>query len=109
MIAHFDAGLLKHRLTFYNSQYDENGEFDENDQSNSFSVWGHIAPLTSQPMWDADSHKNIINYSITIRWIESFSTHYQIICNERRFKILSAFDPDERRNWLVIKCEEYGN
>jgi len=53
--------------------------------------------------WAASAEQAMIPATVTIRYRPDIVRSYRIVCDGINFDIVSANDPDKRRQWLEIK------
>lgn len=70
------------------------------------TVWASIAAVSGREPVMADGLVGRTLYDVTIRYREGIDTSMRFDADRRVFDIVSAFDPDGRRKWLVCRSEE---
>jgi|GEM_PF-410369 len=93
-------GALRHRITL---QQMTDGASDWIDVA---KVWADIRAVSAKEKIDRADAEQIITHRITIRHRSDVKSVMRVLYGGRLFGIESALDPDERRRWLVLECEE---
>lgn len=73
------------------------------------SVWGEIHPLNSREFFAAQSLQSEVTGWIRIRFLSAVQNqpdNYRIKYGSRIFDILSAIDPEERGEELILRVRE---
>lgn len=70
------------------------------------AAWAHIKPNTATE--HAENGRTAITktYLVTIRWQRDFPERARLLWGERTLRVLTASDPDLRRERLHLICEE---
>ncbi|MGH1350003.1 MAG: phage head closure protein [Methyloligellaceae bacterium] len=74
------------------------------------TLWASLRPKStreySKETINAEQLQSTIIYEITIRHRTDITPQMRIIFGSRKFNILSAFDKDGYKEWLICICEE---
>jgi SPP1 family predicted phage head-tail adaptor len=70
------------------------------------NLWARIAPSGAREDFVEQRAEQAVSYVVTIRWRGDVTKDMRFVHRGRRLRIQSAFDPDERRRFLVCQCEE---
>jgi SPP1 family predicted phage head-tail adaptor len=100
-------GELRHRVTL-------EAPVDAPDGAGGFTrsftpianLWARIAPSGAREDFVEQRAEQAVSYVVTIRWRGDVTKDMRFVHRGRRLRIQSAFDPDERRRFLVCQCEE---
>jgi SPP1 family predicted phage head-tail adaptor len=70
------------------------------------TLWAAIEPVERRADLHGDAPSTIATHRVTIRWRSDVEAGQRIAYGVRRFEILTAADPDERRYRLHLTVEE---
>lgn len=70
------------------------------------NVWAHVAALTGEARFVASRQEQSITHLVRIRWRADVTSEMRFILRSRKLLIHSVYDPDERRRFLICRCEE---
>ena len=70
------------------------------------TVWAAIAPLTGRERVQAEQVAARASHRVTIRWRAGVTAAMRLSMGARAFAIRAVLDPDGRRRWLELACEE---
>ena len=105
------ASALRHRvtLTLIARDRDTMGGVTES-ASSSVDVWASVEPVDASERFEKAGLTVRPTHRITIRWRPNVTHRDRVMFRDRRFDILSARDPDERRVWLemLVAAQEAG-
>ncbi|MCM2291900.1 phage head closure protein [Allorhizobium sp. BGMRC 0089] len=70
------------------------------------TVWGRVTPLTTR--YDAEGETEIayVSQAVTIRYREDVARGQRLLLGARSLTVRALSDPDGRRRFLVLDCEE---
>lgn len=100
-------GALRHRVTLEApvDTPDDAGGF-----SRSFaqvaSLWARIVPVAAQDQFVEQQQEQSLSHLVTIRWRADVRSQMRFVHRGRKLLIHSAHDPDERRRFVICRCEE---
>ncbi len=69
-------------------------------------VWAHIKPKILSQRAESGRAAITQTYLVTIRWQRDFPERARLLWDERTLRVLTASDPDNRRERLHLVCEE---
>ena len=69
-------------------------------------AWAHIKPRTLSERAENGRAAITKTYLVTIRWQRDFPERTRLLWDERTLRVLTACDPDNRRERLHLICEE---
>ena len=69
-------------------------------------VWGHIAPRGLSESRENGRLSVIQTYRVTTRFYDDFPERARLMWGSRILRVISASDPDNRRERLHLICEE---
>lgn len=72
----------------------------------SANLWARITPSGAREDFVEQRAEQAVSHVVTIRWRDDVTKDMRFVHRGRRLRIQSAFDPDERRRFLVCQCEE---
>ncbi len=70
------------------------------------AAWAHIKPSTATERAENGRAALTKTYLVTIRWQRDFPERARLLWDERSLRVLTASDPDLRRERLHLICEE---
>lgn len=72
----------------------------------SAQAWAHIKPNTAVERSENGRVAITKTYLVTLRWQRDFPERARLLWEERTLRVLTASDPDLRRERLHLICEE---
>lgn len=69
-------------------------------------VWAQVRPLSGEARFVAERQEQAIDCLVRIRWRAGVTSQMRLTAGARKLLIHSVYDPDERRRFLVCRCEE---
>ncbi|MBL4870999.1 MAG: phage head closure protein [Robiginitomaculum sp.] len=69
-------------------------------------AWAHIAPKTTHERTENGRAAITKTYMVIIRWQAGFPERVRLLWGDTHLRVLSASDPDMRRERLHLICEE---
>jgi SPP1 family predicted phage head-tail adaptor len=70
-------------------------------------VYANIKPLVGREYLAAGQLSSDITHDITIRYRRDVKSDMRILFADRVFEVVTPpIDPNERREWLYLKCKE---
>ena len=104
-----NSGRFRHRLTIQKkSEAPEAIGGTVETWTTDFTRWGHIRPLSSREVFEADQLQTRQSHMVTLRYASTVSTQHRIVTQSRIFHIMSVKNPDERRRVTELGCMEEG-
>ncbi len=70
------------------------------------SLWARIEPVEAHDDFIEQRQEQQTTHRVTIRWRSDVAQPMRFDFHGRKLLVLSAVDPDERRRFLVCRCEE---
>lgn len=70
------------------------------------TVWADVASFKGSKLLAADQIEEHEPFRVVIRYRAGMKAEMRIVWRGRRLDIVSIFDPDGERRWLVLECEE---
>ena len=100
-------GALRHRLALQEETRgaDAGGGYTLT-WSDIATVWGRVEPLTGAERLQAMRLESRVSHRVTIRHRTGVSAGMRLLHDGRALNIRTVIDPDERRHWLELMCEE---
>lgn len=74
--------------------------------SDVVTVWARVEPLAGGERLRAMQLEDKISHRVTIRHRTGVSAGMRLLHENRAFNIRSVIDPDERKHWLELMCDE---
>jgi SPP1 family predicted phage head-tail adaptor len=102
------AGLLDKQITIQVRTQDQDAAGQPIETWATFAiVYAKIEPLVGRDYLAARQLIDEISHDITIRYRRGIKPKMRIFYLGRYFEIVAPpIDPDERREWLYLKCKE---
>lgn len=69
-------------------------------------LWAKLTPLSGEARFIAEREEQAISCLALIRWRADVTSRMRLVAGPRKLLILSVYDPDERRRFLLCRCEE---
>jgi SPP1 family predicted phage head-tail adaptor len=69
-------------------------------------IWAEVSPLSGDAGFLAEREEESIEYSARIRWRGDVTSRMRLSGGGLLLIILSAFDPDGRRRFLLCRCAQ---
>ncbi|MCX7900044.1 MAG: phage head closure protein [Methylocystis sp.] len=100
-------GALRHRVTLEapSDTPDGVGGFTRSYAAVT-PLWARIEPVAAQENFLAQRQEQETTHRVTIRWRAGVTRSMRFDHRGRKLLIRSVVDPDERRRFLVCRCEE---
>ena len=70
------------------------------------TVWAAVEPMSAGEQWRRLQIDASANWKITIRWMAGVSPKQRVRYGARVFEIKGVTDPDQRRRFVELACEE---
>jgi SPP1 family predicted phage head-tail adaptor len=70
------------------------------------TVWARVEPLLGREALQAMQLKAPVSYRVTMRWRDDITAAMRLVWGARVLNIRSIINPDERRRYIEILCEE---
>jgi SPP1 family predicted phage head-tail adaptor len=88
---------------------------DEPDDAGGFTrtwqpvdeVWCHVESLPGSEVFYGSSEQRLIDHRIRIRWRPDMDSSRRLRLGTKIFSIISAFDADNARRYMICHCREY--
>lgn len=109
MALNFQAGRLRHRVAVqgWTDTPDGAGGFVRA-RATVMTVWAEVMGMAGREAMMAGALNGVTPYRITIRWRDDITTSHQLLHEGERLNIRSINDPDGRRRWLTLICDNEG-
>ena len=69
-------------------------------------VWARVEPLLGREALQAMQLKAPVSYRVTMRWRDDITAAMRLVWGARVLNIRSIINPDERRRYIELMCEE---
>lgn len=69
-------------------------------------LWAEVTALSGEARFVAERQEQAITCRVRIRWRAGVTSQMRLVRGARKLLIHSVYDPDERRRFLVCRCEE---
>ncbi len=70
------------------------------------TVWARIEPLSGAEALQAMKLQARVTHRVTLRWRDDVTAAMRLVCGARTLNIRAVTNPDERRRYLELLCEE---
>jgi SPP1 family predicted phage head-tail adaptor len=70
------------------------------------TVWAQVTPLSGEARFVASRQEQAIDFLARIRWRSDVTGEMRMVAGTRKLLIHSVHDPDERKRFLLCRCEE---
>lgn len=106
-----DPGKMRHRICFENYVGDIDGYGDpqllnDDNWTDYCATWAAINPISGREFYAAEQSQSEVTHKIICRYRAGLSTAMRIRCGERRFRIISIINWEERCESLLIMAKE---
>ncbi len=106
-----DPGKMRYRIIFqrYVGKPDAFGDplqHDDSNWENVATVWASIDPISGKEFYAAEQSQSEVTHKIRCRFRPGYTTEMRILFGDRKFKIISIINWEERRESLLIMCKE---
>ncbi len=106
-----DPGKMRHRITFQEFDGEEDGfgdplEADDSHWNDVATTWAAIDPISGREFYAAEQSQSEVSHKVRLRYRSGITTAMRISFGNRRFKIISIIDWEERHESLLIMCKE---
>lgn len=103
-------GTLRHRLTLQAPVETSDGAGGVTRSWTSAALlWAAIEPASQEAFIAGEAQAERATHRITMRYRSDVDGSKRLVKGSRVFRILTAFDPDERRARLALLVEEIGS
>ena len=101
-----NAGKLRHRIKFLRpaTEQDRLGGFP-GEWVESFSAWAQISPVSGKE-YLTQMRETVVTHKVYCRYRSDVTPRMRIEFGDRKFRIVSVLNWDERNVGLTIMCEE---
>lgn len=69
-------------------------------------VWAQVRQASGREAWYRQQMNASAAWTISLRYRGDLTTKWRILYGDRTFEIRSVRDPDERRRFLELACDE---
>ncbi len=102
----FDPGWLRHRVVIEAAEATPDGAGGETLAWETLAtVWALIEPVSAAERVVAGRLTGVVTHRITLRFRDDVTGGMRVLFRGKRYRVLTAGDPDERRRYLVLKTE----
>jgi SPP1 family predicted phage head-tail adaptor len=70
------------------------------------TVWARVMPMSQRESWYRQQTNAAAAWKVHMRYRADLTTKHRIVWGIRVFEIRGVANPDERRRWLEIACDE---
>ena len=101
------AGDLRERVALksVSTQRDEVGGLVET-WATVATVSAKIEPMSARESWYRQQMNAAASWKVSIRWRAGMTTKQRITWGSRTFEVRGVTDPDNRRRFLELACDE---
>lgn len=102
-------GWLRRRVTLQTkARVADGGGGAAESWQNIATVWARVQPLLRPERLHAEQVQSHGGFRVTIRYRTDLSTHDRVLLDGEALAIKALRDPDDRRRWLELDCEQGG-
>jgi SPP1 family predicted phage head-tail adaptor len=102
----FDPGWLRHRVVIEVAEAASDGAGGETLAWETLAtVWALIEPVSAAERVVAERLTGVVTHRITMRFRDDVTGGMRVLFRGKRYRVLTASDPDERRRYLLLKTE----
>lgn len=102
----FDPGWLRHRVVIEAPAVTPDGAGGGTVTWETLAaVWALVEPVAGAERIVAGRQTGVVTHIVTIRFRADVAGGTRILYRGRAFRVLVAYDPDERRRYLTLKTE----
>jgi SPP1 family predicted phage head-tail adaptor len=104
--ANFDPGWLRHRVVVETPQATPDGAGGETVTFEPVAtVWALLEPAAGTERIVAGHLTGVVTHTVTMRFRADVTGGMRVLHRGRAYRVLVAYDPDERRRYLTLKTE----
>jgi SPP1 family predicted phage head-tail adaptor len=70
------------------------------------TLYARIEPLIGREYLAAAQLAEELSHDVTVRYQRYIKPSMRVVYRDKILEIVSAIDPEERREWLYLKCKE---
>lgn len=105
-VVSFDPGWLRHRVVIEAPAASPDGAGGEIVTWQVVATtWAQIEPRAAGEEVRADRATGVVTHAVTLRFREDITGGMRVLYRGRRYRVLTAHDPDARRRYVVLKTE----
>lgn len=102
----FDPGWLRHRVVIEAPVATPDGAGGETlTWQIVATAWAQIEPTAAREEIRADRATGVVTHAVTLRYREDIAGGMRVLYRGRRYRVLTAHDPDARRRYIALKTE----
>lgn len=102
----FDPGWLRHRVVIETPEAAPDGAGGEAVTWQALgTVWALLEPAAATERLVAGGLTGVVTHTATMRFRDDVIGGMRLLYRGRRYRVLAAYDPDERRRYLTLKTE----
>ena len=102
----FDPGWLRHRIVIAAPDVAPDGAGGEAVTWRPLAtVWALVEPVSGTERIVADRLTGVVTHVVTMRFRGDVTGGMRVLYRGRAYRVLVAYDPDERQRYLILKTE----
>jgi len=102
----FDPGWLRHRVVIEAAATAPDGAGGGTATFAALaSAWALVEPVAGTERVAAGHLSGVVTHVVTLRYRADVTGGMRVLYRGRAYRILVAYDPDERRRYLALKTE----
>jgi SPP1 family predicted phage head-tail adaptor len=70
------------------------------------TVWAQVRQASGRELWRRQQMQATAAWTISLRYRAELTTKHRVVYDGRTFEVRAVTDPDERRRFLELACEE---
>lgn len=73
-----------------------------------FPAWAKVVQTSATTYQETAQTDNVITHYITIRWRRGITTDFEVVLNDRVYRVKRVRDLNSKRRFLLLECTELG-
>jgi SPP1 family predicted phage head-tail adaptor len=69
-------------------------------------VWADVAPMSTSEQWRRQQMQSAAGFKVTVRYRADLTPQHRIVLRNRVFQVRGMTNPDQRKRFLEIACDE---
>ena len=70
------------------------------------NIWASIEALSGVEKFAAHEFVSEVSHQVVIRYLAGVTSAMQVVFQDRQFQIHAVLNPDERKKFLILMCNE---
>lgn len=73
-----------------------------------FPAWAKVVQTSATTYQETAQTDNVITHYITIRWRRGITSDFEVVLDERVYRVKRARDLNSKRRFMLLECTELG-